>query len=80
MYNTNRFEGEDMAFEERKKMMAEQKNSWLEQQVQERRAAQDERKKAEAAYMVLYFNHYSRMTPTAGYRAPDAYFVLLSLS
>jgi hypothetical protein len=33
--------------------MAAQKNSWLEQQVQERKAAEEERKKAEAAYMVI---------------------------
>lgn len=49
-----RFEGEDLDYEERKKVMADQKNSWLEQQVQERKAAQEERKKAEAAYMVTY--------------------------
>lgn len=50
--NKYRFEGEDLDFDERKKIMAQQKNSWLEQQVQERKAAQEERKKAEAAYMM----------------------------
>lgn len=34
--------------------MSAQKNAWLEQQVAERKAAEDERKKAEAAYMVNY--------------------------
>lgn len=34
--------------------MAAQKNAWLEQQVQERHAAENERKKAEAAYMVSF--------------------------
>ncbi|VVC88882.1 unnamed protein product [Leptidea sinapis] len=48
----NRFEGEDLEYEERKKIMAQQKNAWLEQQVQERKSAQEERKKAEAAYMM----------------------------
>lgn len=32
--------------------MAEQRNAWLEQQVQERKAAENERRQAEAAYMV----------------------------
>lgn len=32
--------------------MAEQRNAWLEQQVQERKAAETERRQAEAAYMV----------------------------
>lgn len=41
-----------MNYEERKKIMATQKNAWLEQQVQERKAAEEERKKAEAAYMM----------------------------
>lgn len=58
VYNS-RFEGEDLNYEERKKIMAEQKNAWLEQQVQERKAAEEERKKAEEAYMVTlsYFTH-----------------------
>ncbi|KAI8441057.1 hypothetical protein MSG28_009324 [Choristoneura fumiferana] len=43
---------EDLEYEERKKIMAAQKNAWLEQQVQERKSAEEERKKAEAAYMV----------------------------
>ncbi|CAH2270033.1 jg17886 [Pararge aegeria aegeria] len=46
------FEGEDLEYEERKKLMAAQKNAWLEQQVQERKAAQEERRQAEAAYMM----------------------------
>ncbi|CAB3225473.1 unnamed protein product [Arctia plantaginis] len=50
--SAQKFEGEDLDYEERKKIMADQKNSWLEQQVQERKAAQEERKKAEAAYMM----------------------------
>ncbi|CAH1634863.1 unnamed protein product [Spodoptera littoralis] len=50
--SAQKFEGEDLEFEERKKIMAAQKNSWLEQQVQERKAAEEERKKAEAAYMM----------------------------
>ncbi|KAH9644549.1 hypothetical protein HF086_000323 [Spodoptera exigua] len=50
--SAQKFEGEDLEYEERKKIMAAQKNSWLEQQVQERKAAEEERKKAEAAYMV----------------------------
>ncbi|XP_075982167.1 RIB43A-like with coiled-coils protein 2 [Anticarsia gemmatalis] len=52
MSSAQKFEGEDLDYEERKKIMAAQKNSWLEQQVQERKAAQEERKKAEAAYMM----------------------------
>ncbi|XP_053616625.1 RIB43A-like with coiled-coils protein 2 [Plodia interpunctella] len=52
MSSAQKFEGEDLEFEERRKVMAAQKNSWLEQQVQERMAAEDERKKAEAAYMM----------------------------
>ncbi|CAG9571669.1 unnamed protein product [Danaus chrysippus] len=50
--SAQKFEGEDLEFEERKKMMAAQKNAWLEQQVQERKAAEEERNKAEAAYMM----------------------------
>ncbi|XP_023942715.2 RIB43A-like with coiled-coils protein 2 [Bicyclus anynana] len=50
--SAQKFEGEDLAYEERKKIMAAQKNAWLEQQVQERKAAQEERKQAEAAYMM----------------------------
>ncbi|CAH4035007.1 RIB43A-like with coiled-coils protein 2 [Pieris brassicae] len=52
MSSAQKFEGEDLEYEERKKIMAEQKNAWLEQQVQERKAAQEERKAAEAAYMM----------------------------
>ncbi|XP_047998471.1 RIB43A-like with coiled-coils protein 2 [Leguminivora glycinivorella] len=52
MSSAQKFEGEDLEFEERKKIMAVQKNSWLEQQVQERKAAEEERKAAEAAYMM----------------------------
>lgn len=52
VFNSFRFEGEDLEYEERKKIMAAQKNAWLEQQVQERKAAEEERKQAEAAYMV----------------------------
>ncbi|XP_038218975.1 RIB43A-like with coiled-coils protein 2 [Zerene cesonia] len=52
MSSAQKFEGEDLEYEERKKIMAEQKNAWLEQQVQERKAAEEERKKAEAAYMM----------------------------
>ncbi|KAI5640255.1 RIB43A domain-containing protein [Phthorimaea operculella] len=50
--SAQKFEGEDLNFEERKKLMAAQKSSWLEQQVQERKAAEEERQKAEAAYMM----------------------------
>ncbi|XP_013148788.1 PREDICTED: RIB43A-like with coiled-coils protein 2 [Papilio polytes] len=50
--SAQKFEGEDLNYEERKKIMAEQKNAWLEQQVQERKAAEEERKKAEEAYMM----------------------------
>ncbi|KAL4706747.1 hypothetical protein ACJJTC_014502 [Scirpophaga incertulas] len=50
--SAQKFEGEDLAYEERKKIMAAQKNAWLEQQVQERKAAEEERKKAEEAYMM----------------------------
>ncbi|XP_045453377.1 RIB43A-like with coiled-coils protein 2 [Melitaea cinxia] len=50
--SAQKFEGEDLAYEERKKIMAAQKNAWLEQQVQERKAAEEERKQAEAAYMM----------------------------
>ncbi|CAH0397179.1 unnamed protein product [Chilo suppressalis] len=50
--SAQKFEGEDLAYEERRKLMAAQKNSWLEQQVQERKSAEEERKKAEAAYMM----------------------------
>ncbi|XP_049878749.1 RIB43A-like with coiled-coils protein 2 [Pectinophora gossypiella] len=50
--SAQKFEGEDLNYEERKKLMAAQKNAWLEQQVQERKAAEEERKKAEAAYMM----------------------------
>ncbi|XP_026501263.1 RIB43A-like with coiled-coils protein 2 [Vanessa tameamea] len=50
--SAQKFEGEDLEYEERKKIMAAQKNAWLEQQVQERKAAEEERKKAEAAYMM----------------------------
>ncbi|KAJ2945238.1 hypothetical protein O0L34_g9309 [Tuta absoluta] len=50
--SAQRFEGEDLNYEERKKLMAMQKSSWLEQQVQERKAAEEERQKAEAAYMM----------------------------
>ncbi|XP_050672951.1 RIB43A-like with coiled-coils protein 2 [Leptidea sinapis] len=52
MSSAQKFEGEDLEYEERKKIMAQQKNAWLEQQVQERKSAQEERKKAEAAYMM----------------------------
>ncbi|XP_063366395.1 RIB43A-like with coiled-coils protein 2 [Cydia amplana] len=52
MSSAQKFEGEDLEYEERKKIMAVQKNSWLEQQVQERKAAEEERKAAEAAYMM----------------------------
>ncbi|XP_061717085.1 RIB43A-like with coiled-coils protein 2 [Cydia pomonella] len=52
MSSAQKFEGEDLDYEERKKIMAVQKNSWLEQQVQERKAAEEERKAAEAAYMM----------------------------
>ncbi|XP_014371133.2 RIB43A-like with coiled-coils protein 2 [Papilio machaon] len=52
MSSAQKFEGEDLNYEERKKIMAEQKNAWLEQQVQERKAAEEERKKAEEAYMM----------------------------
>ncbi|XP_030033420.2 RIB43A-like with coiled-coils protein 2 [Manduca sexta] len=52
MSSAQKFEGEDLNYEERKKLMASQKNAWLEQQVQERKAAEEERKKAEAAYMM----------------------------
>ncbi|XP_050355646.1 RIB43A-like with coiled-coils protein 2 [Nymphalis io] len=52
MSSAQKFEGEDLEYEERKKIMAAQKNAWLEQQVQERKAAEEERKKAEAAYMM----------------------------
>ncbi|XP_046970909.1 RIB43A-like with coiled-coils protein 2 [Vanessa cardui] len=50
--SAQKFEGEDLEYEERKKIMAAQKNAWLEQQVQERKAAEEERKQAEAAYMM----------------------------
>ncbi|XP_034836612.1 RIB43A-like with coiled-coils protein 2 [Maniola hyperantus] len=50
--SAQKFEGEDLEYEERKKIMAAQKNAWLEQQVQERKAAQEERRQAEAAYMM----------------------------
>ncbi|GBP90820.1 RIB43A-like with coiled-coils protein 2 [Eumeta japonica] len=49
--SAQKFEGEDLNYEERRKIMAEQKNAWLEQQVQERKAAEEEQKQAEAAYM-----------------------------
>ncbi|XP_045504734.1 RIB43A-like with coiled-coils protein 2 [Colias croceus] len=52
MSSAQKFEGEDLEYEERKKIMAEQKNAWLEQQVQERKAAEEERRKAEEAYMM----------------------------
>ncbi|XP_063832101.1 RIB43A-like with coiled-coils protein 2 [Ostrinia nubilalis] len=52
MSSAQKFEGEDLDYEERKKIMAAQKNAWLEQQVQERKSAQEERKAAEAAYMM----------------------------
>ncbi|XP_021203168.1 RIB43A-like with coiled-coils protein 2 [Bombyx mandarina] len=52
MSSAQKFEGEDLNYEERKKLMAAQKNAWLEQQVQERKGAEEERKKAEAAYMM----------------------------
>ncbi|XP_013191379.2 RIB43A-like with coiled-coils protein 2 [Amyelois transitella] len=52
MSSAQKFEGEDLNFEERRKIMAAQKNAWLEQQVQERQGAEEERKKAEAAYMM----------------------------
>ncbi|XP_072945644.1 RIB43A-like with coiled-coils protein 2 [Epargyreus clarus] len=52
MSSAQKFEGEDLNYEERRKIMAAQKNAWLEQQVQERKAAEEERKKAEAAYMM----------------------------
>ncbi|CAK1589212.1 unnamed protein product [Parnassius mnemosyne] len=50
--SAQKFEGEDLNYEERRKIMAEQKNAWLEQQVQERKAAEEERRKAEEAYMM----------------------------
>ncbi|XP_068623183.1 RIB43A-like with coiled-coils protein 2 [Battus philenor] len=52
MSSAQKFEGEDLEYEERKKIMAEQKNAWLEQQVQERKAAEEERRQAEEAYMM----------------------------
>ncbi|CAH2055881.1 unnamed protein product, partial [Iphiclides podalirius] len=52
MSSAQKFEGEDINYEERKKIMAAQKNAWLEQQVQERKAAEEERRKAEEAYMM----------------------------
>lgn len=52
-----------MNYEERRKIMAEQRNAWLEQQVQERKAAENERRQAEAAYMVwLYFPYTHKYT------------------
>ncbi|XP_041969790.1 RIB43A-like with coiled-coils protein 1 [Aricia agestis] len=50
--SAQKFEGEDLQYEERRKIMAAQRNAWLEQQVQERKAAEDERRKAEDAYMM----------------------------
>ncbi|XP_026330300.1 RIB43A-like with coiled-coils protein 2 [Hyposmocoma kahamanoa] len=50
--SAQKFEGEDLNYEERRKVMAEQRNAWLEQQVQERKAAETERRQAEAAYMM----------------------------
>ncbi|XP_037976559.2 RIB43A-like with coiled-coils protein 2 [Plutella xylostella] len=50
--SAQKFEGEDLNYEERRKLMAEQRNSWLQQQMRERRAAEDERRKAEDAYMM----------------------------
>ncbi|CAG9130372.1 unnamed protein product [Plutella xylostella] len=50
--SAQKFEGEDLNYEERRKLMAAQRNSWLQQQMRERRAAEDERRKAEDAYMM----------------------------
>ena len=46
----NRFEGEDLSSKERLKAQREQFRSWLEQQVAERKAADNDRKVAQAAF------------------------------
>ncbi|KAF2901612.1 hypothetical protein ILUMI_04569 [Ignelater luminosus] len=45
-----KFEGEDAAGDERKKVQREQVKSWLDQQIEEREAADKERKAADEAY------------------------------
>lgn len=45
-----RFEGEDLAGAERAKLQREQAKAWLQQQIQEKEAADKERKAAEAVY------------------------------
>ncbi|KAB0799619.1 hypothetical protein PPYR_07499 [Photinus pyralis] len=45
-----KFEGEDLSSEERKKIQMEQTQSWLQQQMEERESADKERKTADEAY------------------------------
>lgn len=45
-----RFEGEDLAKPERRRLQSEQQRSWLQQQMRERRRAEEERRRAEDAY------------------------------
>lgn len=48
--SAQKFEGEDLCSEERAKVQREQIKSWLDQQMEEREAAEKERKDAEDAY------------------------------
>ncbi|XP_068083123.1 RIB43A-like with coiled-coils protein 2 [Anabrus simplex] len=48
--SAQKFEGEDLAGKERAKYQIEQNRAWLEQQIAERRAADEERKAAQIAY------------------------------
>lgn len=50
MLGLGRFEGEDWNFAERTRIQKEQMQSWLYQQMAERRAAEQERRDAERAY------------------------------
>lgn len=56
----NRFQGEDLMNEDRQKLQKEQTKAWLCQQIQERQAAEKERKEAEDAYKAAIIARDSR--------------------